>query len=91
MSQKRKVKWTPPLPTNQFSVKVVIPFPKSPEINPVIQWFNIQNCGRPSIPLTEKVSPEHKERAYTLHRCREFTFVFEINAEGEWTFVGRKA
>lgn len=77
-------------PTNQFAVEVSIPFPDGPEGDAVMRWFNLQNCGTETIPLNKKVSQKVKDRAHRLHMCRTYTFVFQVTAEGEWMFVGRK-
>ena len=77
-----------PTPTNRFSVKVAINFPL--DSNHLLRWFNLQNCGKETIPLNEKVSSSHKKHAYNLRRGRVYDFVFEITKEGEWIYVGRK-
>lgn len=77
-------------PTNQFDVEVSISFPQGDAGNAVMRWFNLQNCGKETIPLNKKASKKHVERAYRLHACRRYTFVFQVSAEGDWMFVGRK-
>ena len=90
MSRPRKQKFQEPPPTNQFEAEVYIPFPNGAQGNNVLRWFNLQNCGKETIPLNKKAEKEHVERAYKLHASRRFRFVFEIDAEGEWKFIGRK-
>jgi hypothetical protein len=77
-------------PTNRFSVKVNVPFPDGTQGSAVMRWFNLQNCGQETIPLNKRASKKHQERAHHLHACRLYTFVFEVTAEGDWIFVGRK-
>lgn len=77
-------------PTNLFSIEVSIPFPSSPEGDAAERWFNLQNCGKETIPLTKRASKKHIDRAYHLHACRRYTFVFQVTKEGDWIFVGRK-
>lgn len=77
-------------PTNRFEVEVEVPFPSwGPKIN-LMRWFNLQNCGKELIPLGEKVSKQHLDRSYKLHRTRKYVFIFEIDKYGEWKFIGRK-
>lgn len=78
-------------PTNQFCVPVTIDFPHNEQTLPLVRWFNLQNCGKEILPITEKATHQHQERAFNLYRSRAYTFVFEIDAEGEWKFIGRKA
>ena len=77
-------------PTNQFVAEVSIPFPNGAQGDNLLRWFNLQNCGKESVPIEKPVSTKHLGNAYRLHQCRRFKFVFEITKEGEWRFVGRK-
>lgn len=78
-------------PTNQFVAEVSIPFPDDMQGLKLMRWFNLQNCGKESVPPNTKVSKSHRKNARRLHQNREFQFVFEITKEGEWKFVGRRA
>lgn len=77
-------------PTNQFTAEVSIPFPSGPEGSAVMRWFNVQNCGKETIPLNKKASKKHQDHAHRLHLCRRYNFVFQVTKEGDWIFVGRK-
>ena len=77
-------------PTNQFTAEVSVSFPNGPDGEAVMRWFNLQNCGKETIPLTKRASKKHRDRAYRLHACRRYHFVFQVTAEGDWIFVGRK-
>lgn len=79
------------MPTNQFVAKVTVNFPGEPSRYNLMRWFNLQNCGKETIPFEEKVSESHKKNVSNLIRSRIYNFVFEITKSGEWKFVGRKA
>lgn len=78
------------VPTNRFEVEVDVSLPEDSQRKNLLHWFNLQNCGKEIIPLNEKVSKQHVDRSYKLHRCRKYVFIFEIDKYGEWKFVGRK-
>ena len=68
------------LPTKQFRVPVTIPFPTDEQAAKLIEWLRLYSNDK-----------KYLARIINLCRPREYTFVFEIDAEGEWKFIGRKA
>jgi hypothetical protein len=78
-------------PSNQFVAEVRVNFPDDhPYGINLLRWFNLQNCGKETVPVGKSISTEHLSNMYRLHQGRVFKFVFEITKEGEWKFVGRK-
>jgi hypothetical protein len=77
-------------PSNQFSVRVNIPFPNGLSGESLMKWFNLQNFGTEFVSKNRKISEEQKERAWKLHACHAYKFVFQITEEGDWMFIGRK-
>lgn len=69
-------------PTNRFAARVAIDFPHDISKNALIEWFNSH--------YTDKNSNVYKDNLKKLLKTKEFHFVFEIDKEGNWKYIGRK-
>ena len=74
------------LTKNTFVAEVNISLPCEGKVE-LNRWLNLQHTGKELISLTEKVSREHKEAAYALHRCRRYRMKFRINKRGDWKLM----